>query len=156
MKYKDCWSEWCCPGRCGFFTPLAVGVIVAFSILGFIFALWAWQSTQFSITQSQYTASGLIANAPYAAVLTGASVQEMVLPNNLIEYAGGNYRVVCVSPLGHSIKIQPGVLPTTWDGTNNVINCPPGVPLAGFDYHVISQSIIYLTNVHPGITFTSG
>lgn len=155
MKYKDCWSEWCCPGRCGFFTPVAVGLLIAFSILGFVFALWAWQSTQFAITQHEYTASALIAKRPYAAILTGATAQEMVLPNNLLEYMGATYRVVCVSPTGHSVKIQLGLLTTTWDGTNNVITCPVGVPNAGFDYHVISPSIVYLTNVHPGITFSS-
>jgi len=155
QKHKDCWSEWCCPGRCGVFAPMAVGAIVAFSILSFFFSLWAWQSTQFAVSQHQYTMSGLIANSPYAAVLTGATAQEMTLPNNLIEYIGGNFRVVCVSPIGHSVKIIPGILTTTWDGTNNIATCPVGVPNAGFDYHVISQSIVYLTNIHPGITFSS-
>ena len=155
QKYKDCWAEWCCPGRCGFFTPIAVGAILAFAILAFFFGLWAWNSSTFHQRQAQYVASGVLANSPWAAVLTGTTAQEMTLPNNLIEYIYVNYRVVCVSPLGHKIKITPGVLPTTWDGVNTVANCPMGVVNAGFDFHVISQSIIYVSNVQGGVTFTA-
>ena len=153
-KYKDCWSEWCCPGRCGFFTPIAVGAILSFSVLGFVFALWAWQSTQFSVSQAQYVASGVIANRPYASSWAGTTAQVMSLPNNLIEYIGANFRIICASPLAQQVKITPSILTTTWDGTNPVANCPVGVPNAGFDFHVVSQSIVYVTNVNGGVTFS--
>jgi hypothetical protein len=153
-KNRDCWKKYCCPGRCGFFTPLAIGCVVAFSILSFFFSLWAWQSSQYVGGQTVYVGDGIIIGpSPYASVFAAVDAPKTYrLPNNLIEYIGGVYSIDCISPLGHSIAILHGVLNTTWDGVNTVAKCNPGHYNAGFMFRVLSQSSIRIIDPD-GMTF---
>lgn len=152
-KY-DCWDEWCCPGRCGVFTPLSIGAVVAFSVLAFIFSLWAWQSSLFLSQQYVYTTSGSLTPSRYASVLASPSIPlQMTLPNNLLEYIGGLFSVDCATSIGHKVTILAGILPTTWDGNNTVATCDPGYYNAGFLFRVISQSSVRVIDPR-GISFS--
>jgi len=93
---RDCWNEWCCPGRCGFFTPLAIGAVVAFAILSFFFALWAWQASLYVGAQHVYTMSGALANTPYASVLAGTTPMQMKM---LLTRLGENASMVVTGDL---------------------------------------------------------
>ena len=149
MPHKSCWEEWCCPGRCGVFTPLTIGTIVAFAIFSFIFSLWAWQGSQFQVQQHVITQNGMLQSNRYAFVLASALPLDMTLPNNLIEFVGGLYSVDCATNAGHSVRITTGVLPTTWDGGNaTTATCIAGQPNAGFLFRVLSRSQIRVVDPH--------
>ena len=157
-EYKEsrsCWDEWCCPGRCGVFTPILVGALLAFSITAFFFSLWAWQASLYVGSQHVYT--GPVARMTpdrYAHVLAGTAPMMFVLPNNLIEYIGGIYSIDCASALGHQIKLTNGLLPTSWDGNNTVATCIAGFSNAGLLFRVYSQSGIRLIQSN-GIAFST-
>lgn len=151
----NCWDEWCCPGRCGVFTPILVGALLAFSILAFFFSLWAWQSSLYVGSQHVYTgAVARITPDRYAHVLAATVPMMVVLPNNLIEYIGGIYSIDCASPLGHRIELQNGLLQTTWDGNNTVATCIAGTHNAGLLFRVFSQNGIRLLQAN-GIAFST-
>jgi hypothetical protein len=140
---QDCWSVWCCPGRCDWFKKLFVGVITFFAIAAFIIALIAYYSNAFSTTQRVYTVNGVIQTSPANHVLAASIPLAMTLPNNLIEYVGTTFRIDCASPLNHVVSITPGVLTTSWDGTNKVMTCNLGaVGGAGVTFRIITPSLI--------------
>lgn len=154
MKRRNCWNEWCCPGRCGVFTPLAIGLVIAFSITSFAFALWAWNSSRFAGSQVVYYQSGIIPPTPYASVLGGALPMQMTFPNNLLEYIGGVYDVTCASPVGHTIILLPGILPLTWDGNHTKAVCQVGYENAGFMFRVIAHNRIRVIDPK-GVSFVN-
>lgn len=146
--YKDktnaqngCWSTWCCPGRCAWFKSLFVAVITLFAIAAFVIALYAWSQTSFATSYKTYGSNTMIATWPANALLTATIPLAMTLPNNLVEYVGGLYHIDCASPLAHTVSIQPGVLPTTWDGVNKVFTCTLGVP-GGVSFRVVTPSLV--------------
>lgn len=147
----DFWSEWVF-GRCGMMTPLATGTIVGFSIVAFLFSLWAWQTSQYAGQQVVYYQSAAIVPSPFGIVLAGAVPMTMTLPNNLLEFIGGLYSVACASPAGHVIKITPGILNTRWIANATMAMCQPGYPNAGFLFHVLSQSSVRVM-ASDGVTF---
>jgi hypothetical protein len=152
---KGCWSTWCCPGRCAWFTSLFAGVVVTFAILAFTFAMISWFMASFASSQTVYTQSGPINTSPQNAVLAGSPVPlQMTMPNNLLEYAGASYTVDCLTPGAHTITLAAGPLPTTWDGVHRVATC--GGPLTGFSFRVITSSVIRVTvnNATNGVTFS--
>jgi hypothetical protein len=142
-KNQDCWSVWCCPGRCDWFKKLYVGIITFFSIAAFIIALIAYYSNAFSTTQRIYTTNAPIQTSPANHVLAASIPLAMTLPNNLVEYVGAHFSIDCASPLNHVVSIQPGVLPTTWDGTNKVMTCNLGATGgAGVTFRVVTPNLI--------------
>jgi hypothetical protein len=142
-KERDCWSVWCCPGRCDWFKKLYVGVITFFSIAAFIVALIAYFSNAFSTTQRIYTTNGVIQTSPANHVLAASIPLSMTLPNNLLEFVGSRFSIDCASPLNHVVSITPGVLPTSWDGVNKVMTCNLGaVGGAGVTFRVVTPSLI--------------
>lgn len=153
---NSCLREWCCPGRTSFFRPLVIAVIVSFSIVSLIFALWAWRATAIVTQQSVHTLqTGVLGPGTYAHVLASPTgVMDRTLPNNLIEYVGGLYSVVCATSFGHKVRITPGILPTHFpsgpDGTiqASMAVCQAGAVNAGFMFRVISGSSISIETSH--------
>ena len=153
---KGCWQLYCCPGCTKWFSPIAVAFIISFAIISFIFSVWALNKTNFSTSEALYTTSGFIANSPaaHALVSTSPTPLTMQLPNNLVEFIGGRYKIFCLTPgVMHKIKIQAGILPTTWDGVNTVATCNGVVPGTAIDFSVITTSVIQVW-LSPGITFS--
>lgn len=148
----DCWSVWCCPGRCAWFRSLFVGVITLFAIAAFVVALYAWSLTSFATSYRTYTSNGGIATSPANHLLASSIPLVMTLPNNLIEYVGGLYHIDCASPLAHTVTIQPGVLATTWDGTNKVMTCTLGTP-GGVTFRVVTPTLIRIVG-SKSVTFS--
>jgi hypothetical protein len=140
---KSCCAVWCCPGRCAWFKNLFVGVVVFFAIFSFVISLWAWSQSSFATSYKTYTTNGGINTWPAQHILAASIPLEMTLPNNLLEFIGAEYHIDCASPLAHSITIIPGVLSTTWDGTNRVLTCnasPAGG--AGISFRVVTPTLI--------------
>lgn len=144
---KDCCSVWCCPGRCAWFKNLFVGVVVFFAILAFVVSLWAWSQSSFSTNYKSYSSNGAIQTWPAQHILVATLPLAMTLPNNLIEFVGSEYHIDCASPLPHTIRIMPGVLPTTWDGVNRVATCnamPPGG--AGISFRIVAHNLVRIVS----------
>jgi hypothetical protein len=118
-----------------------VGVITLFAIAAFVVALYAWSQTSFATSYRTYTSNGMLATSPANHVLVASIPLVMTLPNNLLEYVGGLYHVDCASPLAHTLTIQPGVLPTSWDGVNKKMTCTLGIP-GGVTFRVVTPTLI--------------
>ena len=126
---------------------------MSFSIFAFAASLVAYTSTSFPTKQIVYSASGVIANTPMNHVLynVGPPFLTMTLPNNLIEFVGAQYNIVCINA-GHVIRIAPGPLTTTFNAAGNTIaTCTE--PFAGLSIQVFSSSHMRVIASN-GITFT--
>jgi len=149
---KSFWN-WCCLGRCLWFHPLMVGIVFTMSVFAFVICFFAWNQGAFASTQKVYTIGGAIQTSPMNHVLGTSEttgILAMTLPNNMLEYAGAIYDIDCPTPFAHTITIQAGPLPTTWDGTRRVATCSFG---GGFQFRVISSSAIRVVSA-TGVTFT--
>lgn len=150
---RDCWNQWCCPGRCGWFTPVFAAIVVTFSVFAFAASLIAFTSTRFASTQNVYTTSGPIQPTSMNQVLLSTGPLAMTLPNNMIEFIGASYNFVCATP-GHTITILGGALPTTFDGVNRRATCT--LAGAGFSIQVFNSLGMRTFAVSSvGITFST-
>jgi hypothetical protein len=150
---KDCFSNWCCPGRLSWMTPILAAIVVSFSIFAFAASLIAFTSTRFASSQNVYTTSGTIQPTSMNQVLLSTGPLAMTLPNNMIEFIGASYNFACLTP-GHTITILGGALPTTFDGVNRRATCT--LAGAGFSIQVMnSLSMRTFAVSSPGITFSN-
>jgi hypothetical protein len=75
----------------------------------------------------------------------------MTLPNNLIEYIGAQYNIVCANP-GHVIRISSGPLTTTFDALGHTIaTCTQ--PFSGLSIQVFSSSHMRIISSN-GVVFS--
>jgi hypothetical protein len=122
--------------------PLVVALIISLAAVALGLAIWARNSASFPTGQKLYSASGPISSSPSGHVFTGNTPQTMTLPHNLLEYIGGTYNIDCASPLAHVVRITPGVMGTSFDGTATMATCNAGQPDAGFTFRVITPARI--------------
>jgi hypothetical protein len=134
---RDCCFVWCCPGRCEWFKSIFVGIVISCSIVALVLSIIAWSQTSFTTSQRAYTTNGMITTSPSNHVMTATIPLLMTLPNNLIEYMGGEYHIDCIGGVPHSVVIQPGILNTKWDGVNTIMTCNNPAPGgAGISFRV--------------------
>lgn len=152
MGKQECCTTWCCPGRLGWFTSLFNGLLFSFAVFALAGSIVAWSSASFAFSQVVYTQTGLVMRTgPANHVLAGSTIIQLALPNNLVEYVGASYVIDCATAPAHTVRIMPGSLVTTWDGTNTVAHCVQG---GGFRFRVISSSFVRLESVTGGVTFS--
>ena len=151
-KGESCCVAWCCPGRLGWFRPIIIAAVIAMAIFSVVTSIVAYNVAKFSTSQSVYTLTGVtLATSTANHVMAGATVMQLNLPNNLVEYAGASYVVDCLTVPAHTLRILPGTLSTTWDGINKVAHCVQG---GGFRFRVVTSSFVRLESVTGGVTFS--
>lgn len=150
-------NKGCCHLLLNKLSAPTVGLIVAFSILAFIFSLWSWQHSRMFTEQQTYrdtVPNQYLTPNRHAHVLAGQTPTTFKLPNNLIEYIGGLYSISCASPVGHSIVIDNGLSNTAWNAAGNkVATCTQNAENAGILFRVVSQSSIHVL-VSNDVVFT--
>jgi hypothetical protein len=149
---RDCWSEWCCPSRSRWYQTFCVALILSAAFAALIVGTLAYTRASFDDTQRVYTVNDRMSTYPAHHVLTSSVILNLGLPNNMVEFVGGLYTVNCGTHLAHTITIDAGPLPTTWDSTNRVATCTDMVK-SSILFRVVSPSEVQVL-ASPGITFS--
>lgn len=135
------------------------GCVVVFSfiaiigvIAAIILAVVANRAANAALGQKVYNTGDEMGSTPLTHLLTGAAIP-LTLPNDLTDYVGRTYHIQSDELQMHTVTIQPGPLPTTFDGTN-VIATFQGVTLGeGFTMSVVSKQVIRLGSAS-GVVFS--
>jgi len=111
--------------------PVILAVVALLSLVAIALSCWALWRAHFHTALRTYGASGPIDStyAQHAIHGDALNVRHMSMPNNLLHFIGATYVIACTGGGLHQITLDPGPLPTSWDGAHLTAACvdPTGV-----------------------------